>query len=96
MFRRMSDELTLWRLGVRLETAADAAQLGWLVRRCGANRVRLAALRRTVRLAPRPAAVAAELRLELPAELQQDLPAVCAGLVARGALGSAAAAAPRG
>ena len=96
MFRRMSDELTLWRLGVRLETAADAAQLGWLVRRCGANRVRLAAVRRTVRLAPRPAAVAAELRLELPSELQQDLRADYPELAARGALGGAAAAAPRG
>ena len=74
MFRRMSEELTLWRLGVRLETAADAEQLGWLVRRCGAQQVRLAALRRTLRLAPRPAAVAAELRLELPAELREDLP----------------------
>lgn len=96
MFRRMSEESTLWRLGVRLETAVDAEQLGWLVRRCGANQVRLAAVRRTVRLAPRPAAVAAELRLELPAELQQDLAGDYLRWPAPGALGGAAAAGPRG
>ena len=66
MFMQPSENPPLWMLGVRIECAADARQLVWLVERCGVARVRAAALRRTLGLAPRPAAIAAELELRIP------------------------------
>lgn len=69
MFLQWADEREmeppLWRLGVRIESEGDARQLAWLVRRCGQARVREAARKRTADLAPRPLAVAAELRIDL-------------------------------
>lgn len=65
--QRQETEQPLWQLGVRLENPGDARQLAWLVRRCGAARVRAAAIRRAAGLAPRPQAVAAELRVDLSA-----------------------------
>ncbi len=66
MFMQRSESPPLWMLGVRIECADDARQLTWLVERCGVARIRAAALRRTLGLAPRPAAIAAELELDIP------------------------------
>ena len=66
--RADQQEQPLWRLGVRIESVDDARRLTWLVRQCGQARVRAAARRRTADLAPRPQAVAAELRVQLPEE----------------------------
>jgi hypothetical protein len=72
MFMQPSENPPLWMLGVRIECAADARQLAWLVERCGVARIRAAAVRRTLGLAPRPGAIAAELELRIPDP--QDLP----------------------
>lgn len=72
MFRQRSEDPPLCMLGVRIECRSDARQLAWLLERCGAAPIRAAAVRRTLGLAPRPAAIAAELDLRIPD--QSDLP----------------------
>lgn len=72
MFLQRMEEQPLWRLDVRIESPCDAQQLDWLVQCCGQSRVRAAARRRTASLAPRPLAVAAELGVELPAQLREQ------------------------
>ncbi len=61
MFQPSIEEPPLWSLGVRIECADDIRLLSWLVRRYGERRVRAAASRRALAVAPRPQGVAADL-----------------------------------
>ncbi|WP_297913541.1 hypothetical protein [Thiomonas sp.] len=66
MFQPSIEEPPLWSLGVRIECADDIRLLSWLVRRYGERRVRAAASRRELPLAPRPQGVAADLEVRRP------------------------------